>query len=200
MLVRLGALILSGLLLLGVYISDTVRNDSKQNETSVQKERNVSAQKVRGPIVPFTPMLDFDEQYYIEEEKVINYIKAELQRQIDEFLAWRYNEDLAIDAYLWAIGHPQIIRKTPAPARSTVTTGDCSGVAAIIGSGTVTNESSWNPLAENGIYKGCAQIGLPWWNGACSGLNWTDVADQVTCTQIVMNTQGPSAWATTYEP
>lgn len=116
---------------------------------------------------------------------------AGVQRSIDEYLAWRYEQDVAA----WAAAHAP-----PRTSSRAVNVGDCGLVAEVVGTGTVSHESGGNPLAENGIYKGCAQIGMPWWNGACSGLDWTSVADQAACARIVMNLQGPSAWAGTYSP
>lgn len=89
-------------------------------------------------------------------------------------------------------------RQRSAPSAPRVVSGDCAAVAEVVGWGTVSRESGGNPGATNGIYLGCAQIGTPWWNGACAGLDWTNVADQATCARIVLNTQGPSAWATTW--
>lgn len=168
-----------------------ILHKTKQNEKSA---RTLTGVDTSVPIVGTVPMVDFDEQYYIEQEQVKTYLAAvEQQRLADEY-------QKALDEQ--RIINEQSARR-PAPARVNVSTpssgsGDCAGVAAIVGWGTVQHESGGNPMAENGIYKGCAQIGLPWWNGACSGLNWTSVTDQATCAQIVMNTQGPSAWTGTY--
>jgi hypothetical protein len=129
---------------------------------------------------------DTQQQFDVEA-----YLAAvERQRQIDEYLA-------AVEAQRIADEQAARARSAPRAAPAQVS-GDCAAVAAVVGAGTVQRESGGNPLAENGIYKGCAQIGMPWWNGACAGLDWTNPSDQAECAQIVMRLQGPSAWATTY--
>jgi hypothetical protein len=187
---RIGAILLA-ILSLGA-------TSAQGSQSQKQEKRSEPEVQVRGPILGTVVMTDFDEQYEIE-----------LQREIKEYLDIQfylnvvYPEQQAIEAYLWAIAHPP-----PPPAQPVYhaaggvtvggVTGDCSAVAAIVGSGTVRRESGGNPLAENGIYKGCAQIGMPWWNGPCAGLNWTNVSDQATCAQIVLERQGPSAWQETW--
>jgi hypothetical protein len=158
--------------------------------------------KTRGPIIGILPMVDFEEQYYIEQEKIAAYFAAleaeriEREREVAEYLEGLYQAEQA--RLRQAANSARV--QTPVRTQTPIVGGDCSGVAAVIGWGTVQHESGGNPLAENGIYKGCGQIGLPWWNGACAGLNWTNPADQATCAQIVMNLQGPSAWRGTYSP
>lgn len=117
------------------------------------------------------------------------------------YIATLEEQQRQVDAYLAALEAQRIANQrtqAPRPQVTSTGSGDCAAVAAIVGWGTVNRESGGNPLAENGIYKGCAQIGIPWWNGKCSGLDWTNPSDQATCAQIVMDSQGPSAWAGTY--
>lgn len=139
--------------------------------------------------LPAAPFVDYDEQFALEVERraVAAYLAAvEEQRLVAEYLAGLEAER-------------QAAARRPASRSSGATvTGDCAKVAAVVGSGTVMRESGGNPGATNGIYLGCAQIGMPWWNGACSGLDWTNTDDQAACAQIVMDVQGPSAWAGTY--
>jgi hypothetical protein len=178
-----------GLFLVILVDPCVIKVESKENETSGQAFA-LSSKTGEDNNVPkvHVVMLDFDEQYFIEQEKTA----------VAAYLAALETEWLAVEAYLDGLYQEQLARQRPQTSRSTVISGDCAGVAVIIGSGTVQRESGGNPLAENGIYKGCGQIGMPWWNGACSGLDWTNPFDQAICAHIVMGIQGPSAWATTY--
>lgn len=126
---------------------------------------------------------------------------ADVQRQIDEYLSWQHEQDVAA----WVAGVREWQRQHQPPRNPSSSpvlgSGDCSAVAAVVGWGTVKNESGGNPFVVNSSdHRGCAQISGGWWGGACSHLNWQDVNDQAECARIVLRLQGPSAWAGTYSP
>lgn len=81
--------------------------------------------------------------------------------------------------------------------------GGGSGVGACTGFNVpdhvIARESGGDPTAANpsGAY-GCTQIMPEWWSGHCSHLDRTTVDGQRACTDVVLELQGPSAWAATY--
>jgi Transglycosylase-like domain len=84
-----------------------------------------------------------------------------------------------------------------APRRTSGSVGDCTGFP--VPDAVIQRESGGSPNAANpsGAY-GCTQIMPGWWSGACAGLDKYSVDGQRACTQIIVNTQGPSAWSATW--
>lgn len=119
---------------------------------------------------------------------------AAWNRAVAEYLAWQHEQDVAA----WAAAHQPPPTRRAAPA-VVAGSGDCGPVAEVVGWGVVMRESTGNPYVVNSSdHRGCAQISGGWWGGACSGLDWTNVNDQASCARIVLELQGPSAWAQTW--
>lgn len=130
---------------------------------------------VRGPILAVVPMVDFDEQHAIEAERAAFY--ADVQRQIDEYLAWQHEQDVAAWATAWIAAHPP-----PAPASRPASTatagftnpgpnmGSCSGNVECFLACTIQHESAsagvYNAVSPGGTYRGAYQFDQSTWNGA----------------------------------
>lgn len=160
--------------------ADTSRAESPKAEIKT---------KTRGPIVGIMPMADPDEQYYIEQEKIAQYLawKAEEDRKVAEYLAAveaaRIEEERARQAEL---ARTQVqSQRAPAPSGNTV--GSCTGF--VIPDYIIQRESGGNPNAMNpsGAY-GCAQTLLShYYGGSCAGLDPYTIDGQRACVNILSN-------------
>jgi hypothetical protein len=154
---------------------------------------------VRGPIVGIVTMVDYDEQYAIQEEQAIQaYLAAvENQRRVDAYLA-----ELAAAEQARQAAEAEAQRKYQgsqrAPALNNTTVGDCTGFA--IPDYIIQRESGGNPSAMNpsGAY-GCAQTLLSHYSsGSCRGLDPYTIEGQRACVDILSNGgTNLSPWAQT---
>ncbi len=125
---------------------------------------------------------------YTEEQARIEYIRIENERLAAE-------EAARLEAERVARARTAPVQPVVSPGTGS-TGGDCSAVAALIGQAIVNRESGGNPNAVNsstGAF-GCAQVMPAWWSGRCAGLDRYSIAGQVACVQIILSTQGMSAW------
>jgi len=146
----------------------------------------------RGPIVGTVPMVDYEEQYAVEEEQrqVTAYlaaVKAEEDRQVAEYLAAVEAERLRQEQEAARL-HPPV-QRAPAPiSRGGTTVGECTGFA--IPDYIIQRESGGNPNAMNpsGAY-GCAQTLLSHYNsgGSCAGLDPYSIDGQRECVWRLSN-------------
>lgn len=163
MYLRIGAILLA-ILSLGAT--------SAQGSQSLKQEKRPKPEvQVRGPILAISPMTDFDEQYYIEQEQIAAYLAAvEQQRQIDAYLAALEETRLA---------NEEAARRASAAARVVASQPRNSGVTGVCGGATngadqfISHESGGNP----GVYNtqgsgawGCYQIMPGTWASSCSDL------------------------------
>lgn len=142
----------------------------------------------------YAPVVGPEVQAEIDAQATGAYIEAVAVRQ---YLDAVWVEQQAVAAYLWALAHPP--RATSRAPTSVAGSGDCGPVAEVVGWGVVMRESTGQPWVVNGSdHRGCAQISGGWWGGACGHLDWTSINDQAECARIVLQLQGPSAWAQTW--
>lgn len=124
----------------------------------------ITTAPARGPLVGTSVMVDLDEQFAVDQ---LAGFYADVQRRIDEYLAWQHDQDLAVEAYLWAVAHPPAPPPRPAPVVAQAapvsgsSSGDCGSVPAAARE-IYMHESGCNPSAVNGA--GCRGIGQ-----ACPG-------------------------------
>jgi Transglycosylase SLT domain len=179
-------------LLLGTLVSISLTAPwliSTQADTSTAESPKAEIKTaVRGPIVAISPMMDYDEQYYIQEEQraiAAYYAALEEQRKIDEYLA-------AVEAE--RVRQAELARtqsqSNRAPALITsggTTVGECTGFS--IPAYIIQRESGGNPNAMNpsGAY-GCAQTLLSHYSsGSCRGLDPHTIEGQRACVDILSN-------------
>ena len=156
--------------------ADTSRAESPKAEIKTAKTT---------PIVGIVPMVDYDEQFYIEEEKAIAaYLAAvEEHRKVNEYLAAVEAERIRQDELERS---RQASQRAPAPTRGS-TVGECTGFA--IPDYIIQRESGGNPNAMNpsGAY-GCAQTLLSHYSsGSCRGLDPYTIEGQRACVDILSN-------------
>ena len=153
--------------------------------------------KTQGPIVATSPfVIDFDEQYEIEQESIRKYLAEEHERQVLAYYAEvqrQIDEEAARQAALAAA------RRSPTPSYHPGTTdGACSGFA--IPDYIIQRESGGNPSAYNpsGAY-GCAQTLLSHYSsGSCRGLDPYSIEGQRECVYRLSNGgTNLSPWAQT---
>ncbi|HEY3492181.1 MAG TPA: lytic transglycosylase domain-containing protein [Solirubrobacterales bacterium] len=174
------AVLTVGIVLAGL-IAASISSSGSRPDPSARYVAATIAVPEAGPGDPPDPLAAY--------EAAIEAFVHDQQRQVDEYLAWQHAQDLEAERQ-----RQTTQRQRPSTAPSSV--GECSGFP--IPDYIIQRESGGNPWAQNpsGAF-GCTQIMPFWWTGPCSGLDRTVVADQIACTQIILDTQGISAWKET---
>lgn len=136
---------------------------------------------VRGPILGTVPMVDFDEQYEIEQEKVRQYLAAvELQRQIDEYLNSLYQAQLQEQAR-------QAAANRAAAAVPTIRTNS--------GSGPHSDAWWWGvAICEQGGRNDPYFGYFSWMDGSAAGLTWEQQVAKSNALLSRVSSESP-AWA-----
>lgn len=179
---KLGLAALAILSLTALSANTGSKDSAKAGEAAKQPEA-----QVRGPIQGTAVMVDFDEQYYIEQEAIAKYLAAvEEQRKIDEYLAAieAARVEAERQAALAAAARQRPVNTGYHPG---TTVGACTGFA--IPDYIIQRESGGNPSAYNpsGAY-GCAQTLLSHYSsGSCRGLDPYTIEGQRACVDILSN-------------